>query len=64
MSCHPADVAICADLLSLLTVCTITARHIAEGGTDPRKLAADLHRCLTSAGALAEQTHDAMRNAA
>lgn len=60
MSCHPADVAVCADLLSLLAVCAITARHIAEGATDPRKLAVDLHRCLKTAEALADQTHQAM----
>lgn len=60
MSCHPTDVAICADLASLLTICAITARHFAEGATDPRKLAVDLHRCLTTAAALADQTHQTM----
>ncbi|MBJ2153869.1 hypothetical protein [Paracoccus sp. IB05] len=50
MSCHPADVAVCA----------VTARHIAEGAADPRKLDVDLHRCLKTAEALADQTHQAM----
>ena len=64
MSCDRSDIAICADLLSLLTVCAITARHIAEGAADPRKLALDLHRCLKTAEVLADQTYDAMRYAA
>lgn len=54
------DVAVCADLRSLLTLCAITARHMAEGAYEPHKLAVDLHRCLKTAEALADQVHQAM----
>lgn len=60
MSCHPADVAVCADLLSLLAVRAVTAGHIAGGAADTRKLAVDLNRCFKTAEALADQPHQAM----
>lgn len=64
MSCDRADIALSADLLALLGVCAVAARHIAEGAENPEDLAADLHRCLTFAASIADQTYDAMRNAA
>ncbi|MDH2327834.1 hypothetical protein QCN27_13265 [Cereibacter sp. SYSU M97828] len=59
MSCDPADIDLSSDLLSLLAVCTVAARHIAEGSTR-KELAADLHRCMLLAEGLAQQTHQAM----
>lgn len=56
----PADVATAADLLSLLTICTITTRHIANDAEQPNELVSHLHRCIMMAEGLAMQTHHAM----
>ena len=60
MRFDPADIDLSADLLSLLAVCTVAAKHIANGVDNPKSLSADLHRCMTMAEALAQQTHEAM----
>lgn len=63
MSCDAADIALAQDLESLIALCALTAKHIADGRNNPRRLAADLHRCLVSASGLADQASQALRNA-